>query len=44
MADGINLRLGRRDMNTFRTHDVAGERVRVHVAGRHAVALCPSCE
>ena len=43
MADGINLRLRRRDMNTFRTDDVAGKRLRVHVAGRHPVALCPSC-
>lgn len=43
MADGINLRLGRRDMNTFRTDDRPGERVRVHVAGRHPAALCPSC-
>lgn len=43
MSDGINLRLGRRDMNTFRTDDVAGERVRVHVAGRHAAAVCPGC-
>jgi len=44
VSDGINLRLGRRDMNTFRTDDVTGKRVRVHVAGRHAAALCPSCE
>ncbi len=43
MADGINLRLGRRDMNTFRTEDRPGERVRVHVAGRFSAALCPSC-
>jgi transposase len=43
VADGINLRLRRRDMNTFRTDDVAGKRLRVHVAGRHPVALCPSC-
>ncbi len=43
MADGINLRLGRRDMSTFRTDDKPGQRVRVHVAGRHAAALCPSC-
>ena len=43
MADGINLRLGRRDMNTFRTHDRPGRRVRVHAAGRHAAALCPAC-
>ena len=43
MADGINLRLGRRDMNTFRTHDRPGQRVKVHVAGRHAAALCPAC-
>jgi transposase len=43
VADGINLRLGRRDMNTFRTEDRQGERVRVHVAGRFSAALCPSC-
>lgn len=43
MADGINLRLGRRDMNTFRTDDRPGERVRVHVAGRQPAALCPAC-
>jgi transposase len=43
MADGINLRLARRDMNTFRTDDRPGQRVLVHVAGRHPVALCPSC-
>lgn len=43
MADGIKLRLGRGDMNVFRTDDRAGERVRVHVAGRHPAALCPSC-
>jgi transposase len=43
VADGINLRLGRRDMNTFRTDDRPGERVRVHVAGRHPAALCPGC-
>lgn len=43
MADGINLRLGRRDMNVFRTIDRPGERPVVHVAGRHPAALCPSC-
>ncbi len=43
MADGIKLRLGRGDMNVFRTDDRVGERVRVHVAGRHPAALCPSC-
>jgi hypothetical protein len=43
VADGINLRLGRRDMNVFRTIDRAGERPVVHVAGRHLAALCPSC-
>jgi hypothetical protein len=43
VADGINLRLGRRDMNVFRTIDRAGERPVVHVAGRHPAALCPSC-
>ena len=44
MADGINLHLGRPDMNTFRTVDRPGRRVVVHVAGKHPVALCPSCE
>lgn len=43
MADGINLRLRRRDMNVFRTIDADGKRPIVHVAGRHPVALCPSC-
>ena len=43
MADRINLRLGSGDMNVFRTGDKPGERVRVHVAGRHAAALCPAC-
>ncbi len=43
MADGINLRLRRRDMNVFRTIDEDGRRPVVHVAGRHPVALCPSC-
>lgn len=43
MADGIKLRLARRDMNVFRTDDREGERVRVHVAGRHPAALCPTC-
>lgn len=43
MADGINLRLRRRDMNVFRTIDEEGKRLIVHVAGRHPAALCPSC-
>ena len=43
MADGINLRLRRRDMNIFRAIDQDGRRPVVHVAGRHPVALCPSC-
>jgi len=43
VADGINLRLRRRDMNVFRTDDRPGELVRIHVAGRHPVALCPAC-
>ena len=43
MADGIKLRLARHDMNVFRTDDRVGERVRVHVAGRHPAALCPTC-
>ncbi len=44
MADGINLRLRRRDMNVFRTIDEDRRRPVVHVAGKHPVALCPSCE
>lgn len=43
VSDRICLRLGRRDMNTFATIDKAGARPVVHVAGRHEVALCPSC-
>lgn len=43
MSDGICLRLGRRDMNTFRTVEREGQLPVVHVAGRHAVALCPRC-
>ena len=43
MADGINLRLRRRDMNVFRTIDQDGRRPVVHVAGKHPVALCPGC-
>ncbi len=43
MADGINLRLRRSDMNTFRTVERDGKRPMVHVAGRHAAALCPAC-
>ncbi len=44
MADRICLRLGRRDMNTFRTLERDGELPMVHVAGRHEFALCSSCE
>jgi transposase len=44
VADGINLRLRRRDMNVFRTIDEDRRRPIVHVAGRHPVALCPNCE
>ncbi len=44
MSDRICLRLGRGDMNTFSTIDTPGQRPVVHVAGRHAAALCPSCE
>jgi hypothetical protein len=33
VADGINLRLRRRDMNVFRTIDQEGKRPIVHVAG-----------
>jgi transposase len=43
VADGIKLRLGRRDMNVFRTIETDAK-VIVHVAGRHAVALCPACQ
>ena len=43
MADGINLRLRRRDMNVFRTINHDGRRPIIRVAGRHPVALCPSC-
>ena len=43
MADGIKLRLGRRDMNVFRTIETDAQ-VTVHVAGRHAVAICPGCQ
>jgi hypothetical protein len=42
MADRICLRLGRRDMNTFRTVEREGKLPVVHVAGRHAIALCPT--
>lgn len=43
MSDRIALRLGRRDMNVFRTIDEEGERPVVHVAGRQAAAICPAC-
>ena len=43
MADGINLRLRRRDMNVFRTIDGEGRRPVVHVAGKFAAAICPDC-
>jgi len=43
VADRISLRLCRRDMNVFRTIDEPGHRPIVHVAGKHEVALCPSC-
>lgn len=43
MGDRISLRLRRRDMNTFRTIDEEGRRPVVHVAGRHAAAVCPDC-
>lgn len=35
MGDRIALRLGRHDMNVFRTIDEAGRRPVVHVAGKH---------
>lgn len=43
MADGINLRLRRRDMNVFKTIDEEGKRPVIHVAGKFPVALCPDC-
>ncbi len=43
MADRIGLRLRRSDMNVFSTIDEPGRRPVVHVAGRHAVGLCPNC-
>ncbi|MDA8039631.1 MAG: hypothetical protein M0Z69_10820 [Actinomycetota bacterium] len=43
MADPINLSLRRADMVAFKTIDEEGRRPVVHVAGRHAVALCPRC-
>ena len=43
VADRICLRLRRRDMNAFTTIDEPGRPPVVHVAGRHAVALCPRC-
>jgi hypothetical protein len=43
VSDRICLRLGRRDMNTFRTVERDGKLPVVHVAGGHAVALCPAC-
>ena len=43
MSDRICLRLGRRDMNTFRTVEREGKLPVVHVAGRFECALCPVC-
>lgn len=43
MSDRICLRLGRRDMNTFRTVERDGRLPVLHVAGRHGFALCPGC-
>ena len=43
MSDRICLRLGRRDMNTFRTVERDRKLPVVHVAGRHEFALCPGC-
>jgi transposase len=43
VADRISLRLRRNDLNVFTTIDEPGRRPVVHVAGRHPVALCPSC-
>jgi transposase len=44
VADRISLRLRRNDMNVFKTLDEVGRRPIVHVAGKYAAALCPSCE
>jgi hypothetical protein len=44
LADRISLRLRRNDMNVFRTLYEPGQRPIVHVAGKFAAALCPSCE
>ena len=43
MDDRISLSLGRADMRVVTTVE-AGVRPVVHVAGRHAAALCPACE
>jgi transposase len=43
MSDRICLRLGRRDMNTFRTVEREGKLPVVHVAGRFECGLCPVC-
>jgi transposase len=43
VGDRIALRLGRRDMNVFRTIDEEGKVPVVHVAGRQVAALCPAC-
>ncbi|GAC1603315.1 MAG: hypothetical protein NVS3B21_31840 [Acidimicrobiales bacterium] len=43
MGDRIALSLGRKDMNAFGTIDEEGRRPVVHVAGRHAAAICPDC-
>ena len=43
MDDRISLSLGRGDMKVVTTTET-GVRPVVHVTGRHAAALCPSCE
>lgn len=43
MEDRISLSLGRADMKVLSTVE-SGVRPVVHVAGRHAAALCPGCE
>src|SRR5258706_6633031 len=43
MPDRICLRLNRRDLNVFATLEKPDHHPVVHVAGRHVVALCPSC-
>jgi len=43
VSDRICLRLGRRDMNVFRTVEDGTARPIVHVAGKHPASVCPAC-